>query len=133
MSTAVASVARGSRTADWLREATNPSDRRRDAPSEWGPYAAATSAAVLLVVALLPVAALSFWQRPSLRPVLLALCWILAVGFTVHGLVDDVQRVLSLTGTPQIHYPFFTTIMRLVIHGSGVVIPPPPTADPCRQ
>jgi hypothetical protein len=66
----------------------------------------------LLVVALLPVAVLPPWQRPRLRPVLLALCWVLAVGFAMHVLVDDVQRVLSLTGTLHIHYPIFTRVNR---------------------
>jgi Protein of unknown function (DUF3995) len=70
------------------------------------------AAALLLVVALLPVAVLPLWQRPRLRPVLLALCWVLAVGFTMHGLIDDVQRVLSLTGTLHIKYPIFTRVNR---------------------
>lgn len=75
------------------------------------------AAVLLLVVALLPVAVLPLWQRPRLRPVLLALCWLLAVGLTMHGLVDDVERVLSLTGTLHIHYPFFT---RVNGHGADI-------------
>jgi hypothetical protein len=67
---------------------------------------------VLAVVALLPVAILPLWERPRARPVLLGLCWVLAVGFGMHGLVDDAQRVLSLTGTLQLHYPCFTTVDR---------------------
>jgi hypothetical protein len=70
------------------------------------------AAVVLLVVALLPVAILPGWKRPRLRPVLLGLCWVLAVGFSMHGLIDDIQRVLSLAGTLQLHYPFFTTVDR---------------------
>jgi hypothetical protein len=70
------------------------------------------AAALLLVVALLPVAVLPLWQWPRARPVLLAVCWVLAVGFTMHGLVDDVERVLSLTGTLHIHYPFFARVNR---------------------
>lgn len=69
-----------------------------------------TAAAILLVVAVLPVAALPLWRRSRLRPVLLALCWPLAVGFTMHGLVDDIQRVLSLAGALDIRYPFFTAV-----------------------
>jgi hypothetical protein len=69
-------------------------------------------AALVLVLALLPAAALPLWRRPHLRPVLLAVCWVLAVGFTMHGLVDDVQRVLSLAGALRIDYPFFATVNR---------------------
>jgi hypothetical protein len=60
----------------------------------------------------LPVAALPLWRRPRPRPVLLAVCWVLAVGFTMHGLVDDLERVLSLTGRLLLQYPFFTTVDR---------------------
>jgi hypothetical protein len=69
-------------------------------------------AAILLVIALLPIAALPLWPRPRLRPVLLALCWLLAVGFVTHALIDDIQRVLSLAGVLQIDYPLFTTVNR---------------------
>jgi hypothetical protein len=70
------------------------------------------AAAILLVAAVLPVAALPLWQRPRLRPVLLALCWVVAVGCTMHGLVDDLERVLSLTGRLRIDYPIFATVNR---------------------
>jgi hypothetical protein len=70
------------------------------------------AAAILLVAAVLPVAALPLWQRPRLRPVLLAVCWVVAVGCTMHGLIDDVERVLSLTGRLRIDYPFFATVNR---------------------
>lgn len=69
-----------------------------------------TAAAILLVTAVLPVAVLPLWRRPPVRPVLLALCWALAVGFTMHGLIDDIQRVLSLAGALHIRYPFFTAV-----------------------
>lgn len=68
------------------------------------------AAGLLLVLALLPVAALPLRGRPRLRPVLLALCWVLAVGLTMHGLIDDVQRALSLAGALRIHYPFFASV-----------------------
>jgi hypothetical protein len=70
------------------------------------------AAAILLVAAVLPVAALPLWQRPRLRPVLLAVCWVVAVGCTMHGVIDDVERVLSLTGRLRIDYPFFATVNR---------------------
>ena len=70
------------------------------------------AAAILLVAAALPVAALPLWQRPRLRPVLLAVCWVVAVGCTMHGLIDDVERVLSLTGRLELDYPIFATVNR---------------------
>jgi hypothetical protein len=62
-------------------------------------------AAILLAVAVLPVAMLPGWRRPRLRRVLLAVCWVLAVGLVMHALVQDIQRVLSLAGALRIHYP----------------------------
>ena len=62
-------------------------------------------AAVLLGLAVLPTAMLPAWRRPGLRRVLLALCWVLAVGLIMHALVQDIQRVLSLAGALRVHYP----------------------------
>lgn len=67
-------------------------------------------AAMLLAVALLPVAALPLWKRRWPRRVLLASGWVLAVGFVMHALVSDTQRVLSLAGVVHLRYPFFTAI-----------------------
>ena len=36
---------------------------------------------------------------------LLALCWVVAVGCCMHALIDMAQRVLSLAGLVHIHYP----------------------------
>jgi len=70
-------------------------------------------AAVLLpLVAVLPIAVLPLWKRPRMRLVLLGLCWVLAVGFVVHGVIDDLQRVLSLTGLLHLNYPLFATVDR---------------------
>jgi hypothetical protein len=63
------------------------------------------AAGMLLVVAALPLAALPLWRSPSLRRVLLALCWAVAVGVVMHALIDDTQRVLSLAGVLDIRYP----------------------------
>ena len=71
-------------------------------------------AALLLGVAVLPVAVLPLWRMPRVRPILLGLCWLLAVGFTMHALVDDIERVLSLAGVLQLDYPLFTTVNRRV-------------------
>ena len=73
-----------------------------------------TAAAMLLVAALLPVAALPLWRRPRLRRVLLVVCWVLAVGFVMHALIQDTQRVLSLAGALRIRYPasFWATVNR---------------------
>jgi hypothetical protein len=71
-------------------------------------------AALLLGVAVLPVAVLPLWKMPRARPILLGLCWLLAVGFTMHALINDIQRVLSLAGVLQLDYPLFTTVNRRV-------------------
>ncbi len=63
------------------------------------------AAGIVLVAAALPIAALPLWRRPGPRRVLLVLCWVVAVGCVSHALIDDVQRVLSLTGVRQIEYP----------------------------
>jgi hypothetical protein len=68
------------------------------------------AAAMLLAIAVLPVAALPLWPRRWPRRILLASCWVLAVGFVMHGLVSDTQRVLSLAGVVHLHYPFFAAI-----------------------
>jgi hypothetical protein len=62
-------------------------------------------AALLLAVAVLPVAFLPGWKRPGARRVLLAVCWVLAVGFVMHALIQDIQRVASLAGALRIYYP----------------------------
>lgn len=62
-------------------------------------------AAILAVAAVLPVAVLPLWSRPRVRPALLALCWVVAVGCSMHALVDSIQRVLSLSGLLAIDYP----------------------------
>lgn len=53
---------------------------------------------------------LPLWKRPRVRPILLGLCWLLAVGFIMHALVDDIQRILSLAGVLHLDYPLFTTV-----------------------
>jgi hypothetical protein len=68
------------------------------------------AAVVLLAIALLPVAALSLWQRRWPRRILLTSCWVLAVGLVMHALVSDTQRVLSMAGVVHLRYPYFTTI-----------------------
>lgn len=49
-------------------------------------------------------------ERPPARLVLLGLCWALAVGFITHGLIQDIQRVLSLAGVLDLNYPIFTSV-----------------------
>lgn len=78
-------------------------------PAQWRAVNLA-AAGMLLAVALLPVAALPLWSRQRPRRVLLASCWVFAVGFVMHALVSDIQRVLSLAGVLQLRYPFFTAI-----------------------
>ena len=62
-------------------------------------------AVVIAAIALFPVAALPLWSRRRGRSVLLAVCWLLAVGLTMHALVDMVERMLSLAGAVDIEYP----------------------------
>lgn len=83
-------------------------------PASWTQWRAVNlaGAAVVLMIALVPIAALPLWARPRVRPVLLALCWLFAVGLVAHALIDDIQRVLSLAGMLQIDYPIFTTADR---------------------
>jgi hypothetical protein len=70
------------------------------------------AAGLLLSLALLPVAVLPLWRRPRARIVLLGVCWVLAVGLLMHGLIDDIQRVLSLAGVLHLDYPFFASVDR---------------------
>jgi hypothetical protein len=51
------------------------------------------------------VALLPLWPRRTARPVLLGLCWMVAVGCVMHALIDEAQRVLSLAGLLRIDYP----------------------------
>lgn len=69
-------------------------------------------AAIVLALALLPVVMFPLWERARLRPVLLAVCWLLAVGYIMHGVVQDAQRVLSLVGALRIHYPGYVAVNR---------------------
>jgi hypothetical protein len=74
-------------------------------PASWAEFRLINlvAATVLLVVALLPVAALPLWRHPRLRRLLLALCWVLADGLVMHALIDDTQRVLDMTGIVRMH------------------------------
>jgi hypothetical protein len=44
--------------------------------------------------------------------VLLALCWVVAVGCVMHALVDGTARILSLAGMLHMDFPFFSSIDR---------------------
>lgn len=70
----------------------------------------AIAAALLLVAAILPLAAVGSWRRPRMRQLLLALAWIVSVGCVSHALIAMTSRVLSLTGVLTIDYPFWATI-----------------------
>ncbi|HEY7144872.1 MAG TPA: hypothetical protein VH637_11535 [Streptosporangiaceae bacterium] len=62
-------------------------------------------AVVVIAIGLLPVVMLPLWRRGRARRGLLALCWLIAVYFVMHALIEDTQRVLSLAGLLQIRYP----------------------------
>lgn len=72
----------------------------------------AIAGVLLLVVAALPLATMPAWRHRRARPVLLALCWVIAVGGASHALIGIAQRVASLTGALVIDYPFWLRIDR---------------------
>jgi hypothetical protein len=61
-------------------------------------------AVVIGTAAVLPLATLPLWSRPRWRRMLLALCWVVAVGGCMHALVDIIERALSLAGMVHISY-----------------------------
>jgi hypothetical protein len=65
----------------------------------------AAAVVILTVAAVLPIAVLPLWRRPRARAVLLAVWWLVAVGCSMHALIDIIQRVLSLAGLLRIEYP----------------------------
>jgi hypothetical protein len=67
----------------------------------------AYGAAIILVAAVLPVATLPLWQHRRARSVLLALCWVIAVGCVMHALVMATARILSLASVLHMDFPFF--------------------------
>lgn len=67
----------------------------------------AVGAVLLLIAAVLPVATARLWQRRYTRTVLLTLCWLAAVLFVMHALVDETSRLLSLAGVLHMEYPDF--------------------------
>lgn len=67
---------------------------------------------LLFVAAFLPLVLVNAWRSRRARPLLLALCWVIAVGSASHALIGIGQRVASLTGMLTISYPFWQTIDR---------------------
>jgi hypothetical protein len=65
----------------------------------------AVAAVILGIAAVLPLAMLPLWSRRRVRPLLLALCWVVAVGCCAHAVIDVAERVLSLAGRLEIDYP----------------------------
>ncbi len=72
----------------------------------------AVGAAIKMIAAVLPVATIPLWQRRQARLVLLALCWVIAVGCVMHAFVDVTARILSLAGVLHMDFPFFASIDR---------------------
>lgn len=62
-------------------------------------------AVIIGTAAVLPIAVLPLWSRQRPRPVLLAVCWAIAVGCCMHALVGITGRVLSLAGLMDVSYP----------------------------
>jgi hypothetical protein len=65
----------------------------------------AAAVVILSIAAIMPIAILPLWQRRRVRPVLLAVCWLVAVGCIMHALIDSIERILSLAGLLTIEYP----------------------------
>jgi hypothetical protein len=65
----------------------------------------AVGAIVIAIAAVLPVAAYPLWRRRRARPVLLAVFWAGTVAGCMHALVDIAERILSLAGLVEVHYP----------------------------
>lgn len=72
----------------------------------------AAAGALLFMAAFLPIAVVSKWQSRRARPVLLIICWVVAVACVSHALIGIAQRVSSLTGILSISYPFWLAIDR---------------------
>ena len=72
----------------------------------------AIGAAMLFITAVLALVLVNAWANRRARPVLLALCWIIAVGCVSHALIDIGQRIASLSGVLTIPYPFWQSIDR---------------------
>jgi hypothetical protein len=72
----------------------------------------AVGAAIIFIGAVLPVATIPLWQRRRARSVLLALCWVIAVGCVMHALVDVTACILSLAVVLHMNFPFFASIDR---------------------
>jgi hypothetical protein len=60
---------------------------------------------ILGIAAALPLVMLPLWRLLEVRPVLLAVCWLVAVGCCMHALIDIIERILSLAGLLTIQYP----------------------------
>jgi hypothetical protein len=72
----------------------------------------AVATVLLLIAAVLPIATVRAWENRAARPVLLALCWLVTVSCVSHALFGMLERVMSLTGTITISYPFWQDIDR---------------------
>jgi hypothetical protein len=76
-------------------------------PRSWSEfrYRNLVAVGVLPVAVILPVAAVPLWHWRRPRQLLLALCWVVAVGCAMHALIDDAQRIVSLAGGPAVIVP----------------------------
>jgi len=65
----------------------------------------AVAVVIIVIAAAVPLVMLLLWRRRRARPVLLAVCWLVAVGCIMHAMIDSIERMLSLAGLLQIEYP----------------------------
>ncbi len=66
-------------------------------------------AAIILLGALLPIAFIPLWRHERARQVLLAFCWVVAVGCVMHATVDEAQRLLSMAGLLKMDFPHWVS------------------------
>jgi len=72
----------------------------------------AIAGGLLLAAALVPLLLTPVLTDRRARPVLLVICWVVAVGCASHALIGIVQRIASLSGALTIEYPFWLTVDR---------------------
>jgi hypothetical protein len=72
----------------------------------------AIAAVLLFITAALAILQLKAWEHRRARALVLAFCWIVAVGCVSHALINIVQRIASLNGALGISYPFWRLIDR---------------------
>jgi hypothetical protein len=64
----------------------------------------ALGAAVIFILAFLPLVVLKLWNSEKWHRFALAVCWLIAVAACAHAFIDMTQRILSLSGHLHVQY-----------------------------